>query len=571
MKSFQLVSGWGTAAGLVLSLACAPAAPAPPAAPVPAVPQSGAPAPVVEQKEKPQYGGVFQFYGNDAPANLDPFNDTFIFSQTFLGTLYENLVNYDSDKPGFDWRNDLDVRPWLAEKWEQKDPTTYVFTLKDAKFHDGKPVTVDDVVWSYEYLRDPKNNKGYRGSLKFLDKVTKIDNKTVQLTTKSVAAYFLSDLATRGTVIAPKHIFDAGGQDALNSTGIGSGPFKLKKFDPKGKSELVRFESYWFKDEFGQQMPYLDGFHITHNMDQAAVQAAIAARKIDIYQALDRPSAEALRQRLPDLQMDPFITDNSIVLFINQTRKPWDDVRVRRAAHLAIDRNEILQTLYFGEGRFVVPAPSTSTKLGWGFSQEDLQKLPGWRKEKAADVADAKKLLAEAGYPNGFKGRLIYPRTYSSAPQAEVAPNYLKTVGIEMELAGLDQPTVNKEAKDLNYDLWLAVTANAALIPYTQAYYTADAPNSGGWKNPQFDDLTKKLGETLDKNEQKKIVRQMQEIWLQELPALTLLDNAIYKVQQPWVRNWRTQFGNQPTVYYGGPYLWFVQDKLPDFRKSEKP
>ncbi len=572
MKGSHRFIAWGAPCALAVLVGCAPAqAPGGPAA-LPAVPETGRPAPVAVEKEKPQYGGVLQFYNNDAPANLYPFDATFVFSQAWLGTIYENLVNYDTDKPGFDWRNDLDVRPWLAEKWVLKDPTTYVFTLRDAKWHDGKPVTADDVVWSAEYLRDPKNPRnGYRGNLAFLDKITKIDSKTVEMTTKAVAAYFLQDLANRGTVVAPKHVFDEGGEAALDSKGIGSGPFRLKKFDPKGKSEMVRFESYWFKDEFGQQMPYLDGFHLTHNMDQAAVQAAVAARRIDLYQALDRPSADALRRQAPDLIVNPFISDNSVVLFVNQTRKPWDDPRVRKAAHLAIDRQEMLQTLTFGEGRLVVPPPSTSTKLGWGYTQEELLQLPGWRKDKTADLAEAKRLLAEAGYPNGFKAQLIYTRTWAAAPEAEISPNFFKKVGIEMELLGQDGPTNEKEGRDRNYDLWLRVTANAALIPYTNQYYTANSPLSAGWKNDQFEDLVKKLATTLDKNEQRKIVRQMQEIYLQDLPGLPLVDVALYKMEQPWVRSWRTQFGNQPTVYYGGPYIWFVQDKVPDFRKAEKP
>lgn len=563
---------WLSAAMLLVGMivaACAPAGPTPPAA---ERPKAAPPGPEAAAKAKPQYGGVLQFYNNDAPMNLDPYADTsFFFSQAFLGTVYENLVNYNTDVPNYDYRVDLGIIPWLAEKWEMPNETTYVFYLRDAKFHDGTSVTADDVVWSLEYLRDPKNAFGYSGNLTFADKITKLDEKRVQITTKGVAAFFLSDLASRGTVITPKHVFDEGGAEAIATKGIGSGPFKLKKFDRKGKSEMVRFESYWKVDEFGQRMPYLDGFQITHNMDQAAVQAALAARKIDISQLPNKASADALKRQVPDLVMEPFISDNSMVLMFNMRRKPWDDLRVRQAVNLALDRWEMIEAVTFSMGLLVAPPPSISTKTGWGVSQEELAKLPGFRKDKTEDLKEAKRLLAEAGYPSGLKAQLIYTKTWVGAPAAEFTPTSLARAGIQVELVGQDGPTNEKEGRAGNYELWLRVTANAALITYTAQYYAVNAASGNGWNNKEYDDLLKRLQATIDKEQQKKIVRQMQEVFLKELPSLTLVDMAVYKVYQPWVNSWRTQFGNQPTVYYGGPYIWFDMAKLPDSRKAERP
>lgn len=549
---------------LLLGASCAPSTQAP--APAPAAVGAATPA-----APSPKYGGVFKMGTFDAPQNLHPLMATDLSSKSIVATLYDTLLNFDNTVE--DFRADFPIIPWLAESWQLEGQNTYVFKLrKGVKFHDGVDVTVDDVIWSLEYTRDPKNPFEYASALKVVDKIEKVDSSTFKMVLKGAAPNFLIDIAshvTNSIVVLPKHIFDKGGAEALMTQGIGTGPFKLKKFDPTGKTVLVRNESWWGKDKLGKQQPYLDAIELTHNMDRSAQEAAFAAQELDIYQFASKPVLDAFLKYYKDVNIMTFYANHASGLYFNLRHKPFDDVRVRRSVHLALDRQEIMETMQQGVGLIggpVVPG----VKKGWGYSQEELLKLPGYRQPKDQDTAEARRLLTEAGYPGGFKANLIYIKTWTStAPWLELAVPQIKKAGTDIELKPLDNATYLKELGAGNFDIAFVAASNPQpLLRLDQYFHSGSVWAKGaGINDPEMDKLVERLRVALDAKEQKDLVRRLQDLILDRVYYAPIGDGGAFNVTQKWVNDFSPNFSNQPQILMCYWSIWIDTDKLPAKRR----
>ncbi len=200
-------------------------------------------------------GGVLQVAFWAPPRTMDYCNDASAFAAQAWVPVYEGLLSFDY-KPGEDFRRQMKVVPYLAESWEQPNDTTYMFHLrKGVKWHDGKSLTADDVVFSLKYLQDKNNACMARGRLEGVKSVEKVDSMTVKITTDRPMATLLENLAQRETVIYPKHIYDAGQLFKGVSGTVGTGPMRLKSFDRNEKIVYTAFEDYW------KGRPHLIGRH----------------------------------------------------------------------------------------------------------------------------------------------------------------------------------------------------------------------------------------------------------------------------------------------------------------------
>ena len=176
-------------------------------------------------------GGVLQVAFWAPPRTMDYCNDASAFAAQAWVPIYEGLLSFDY-KPGEDFRREMKVVPYLAESWEQPNDTTYIFNLrKGVKWHDGKSLTADDVVFSLNYLRDKKNACMLRGNLAGVNSVERVDAMTVKITTDEPMSPLLENLAQRETVIYPKHVYDAGKLFKGVLGMVGTGPMRLKSYD----------------------------------------------------------------------------------------------------------------------------------------------------------------------------------------------------------------------------------------------------------------------------------------------------------------------------------------------------
>lgn len=554
---------------LAFIVACAP----------PALPQqpsgqaAGSPTSMTEAKETraeggPQRGGTFVFAVPGRFANCNTYEVADRPTNQTLDHVYETLVRYDYNRP--DYRQNMAVVPWLASRWEKPDATTFVFTLRETTWHDGKPFTADDVVATFNLLKS-KNYAAYSNWRAFKS-VEAVNAHTVKFTLQQPTADWvvLSNLAEPSNAhILAKHVIEGG---TLATACIGTGPFKIQQIEPNSRAQMVRYDGYWQKDERGQQQPYLERMEIIYGMDRSAMQGAFAAGELDLIPLTTFPEVESFTRQVPGAQVYTYYAHWSHGLVVNVGRAPFSDKRVRQAVNLLIDRQAVIDTVTFGKGIISLPVVP-AVRSEWGLSAEEAARLPGYRADKRQDIAEARKLLADAGYGPGGKPlsfELLYTRTWAVAPMADFVAAQLKEHGIEVKLRGVDSATFAKERREGLYDvaLWHTASPDPLLRPQ-QNWYTK-SPDAQGAKIPDLgqDKLIDEFRVATDPERQKQLVLQLQKLVLEEVWAFALADPPFYAVVQPWVQGYRPSLSVQPEPTGSANQLWMDLDRLPAKRKS---
>ena len=546
---------------LALVVACAPAAAPPPAAPAVAPGAPGAPAaPAAPAAPQPKKGGVLVFSASQPPDSIMPYKGGSIGEYIVFNGVYEGLVGWKLApdlEVNEDYRSTYTIIPALADKWQvAADNRTHTFTMRQgAKWHDGQPVTVDDVLFSYGLLMDKAN--AYRGgtNLRDVESMEKVGADQLKIVLKAPAAEFLAGIGASNSAmfILPRHRADSLAAKEV----VGSGPFKVKAMDFQSKAVYVRNDEY--KAPGGG--PYMDGAELVFGLDRSGQLAAIAARKIDFHVVGDKKQMEPILKAAPDLKTFTFFQTNGNHLYFRLDKKPFDDYRVRKAMDLAIDRQALVQALYFGEGVINPPAGS-GHKKGWGIPQEELLKLPGYRQPKDADIAEAKRLLAEAGYADGLKTSIMTAigRT-STPPIAEAIAGQFRAVGIDMTIQAADRAAYNKKEKDGDFEINAALAAGDLPDERMFAFFYSKG-NTSFVNDPQLDALVERQSRTLDVAQRGRLHGEIQKLVYDKAYALGTVDPASFVLVQPWVHNITINRGAQPYPMDWSP-IWLDADKIP--------
>ncbi len=551
---------WVLAAAASAAVACAPT----PAAPAPAAPALGAPvAPAAPAAAPaPQRGGILAYASTTQVNSLHPFKLRGAVERRAGGPVYDSLLAYKYENGSFEVN--YDVEPWLAERWEQPNPTTYVFSLrKGVKFHDGRPLTADDVVFTHEFIRNPANDFPIASLLTPVQRTEKVDDFTVRITAKEPSPFLLQRLADRNMFILPKHVIERG--DDLAKVAIGTGPFKVKSFDADSRSEYVRNADYWQEGK-----PYLDGLLIHWTLDESTRLAALIAREIDLWAAPDKKQTETVLQTVRDVQVQRVTPVYGDALVMPLDRPPFNDVRVRRALHLALDREALIKTAAQGEG-IINPPAMPGHKEGYAIPPADLIKLPGYRQPKDPDLAEAKRLLAEAGFPEGLKTTLLYDKRRSTESRlAEPLAGAVRRGGFDMELGGRDRPEYVKALRDRSYQIALDFTADMELNSRQYPYlHSKGSQNTMGLADPKLDAILEGIDKAMEKSEQKRLALELQRYLLETLYHIPTIEMPAYQVQQPWVRGYQadqavSSFFEQPST----TNTWFDQEVRKKYKGS---
>ena len=311
------------------------------------------------------------------------------------------------------------MAPSLAESWTaSKDGLAYEFVLrKGARFHNGEPVTAEDVKYSFER---------YRGSSQavFKARVARVETPTpnrVRFVLKQPWADFMTFYGTPATGaawIVPKKYVEQVGEDGFKKAPIGAGPYKFVSFRPGVELTLTAFEQYWRK------APSVKTLVLRVIPDEATRLAALKRGEVDVVYSVTGPLAEELK-RTPGLALKPtYMPFTSWFVPVEQwnPKSPWHDRRVRQAANLAIDRDAINQAAYLGLSRITASIIPSQMDYFW---RPPAPKF---------DPAQARKLLTEAGYPNGFDGGDVGGDMIYGSAIGEPLANYLNAVGIRVRL-----------------------------------------------------------------------------------------------------------------------------------------
>ena len=348
-----------------------------------------------------------------APTWFDPAETTGIITPFLvLYALHDAMIKAMPGKP---------LSPSLAESWTiSPDGLVYEFKLRRAKFHNGDPVTAEDVKYSFER---------YRGSSSAdmksrVAKLEAIDPQTVRFSLKAPWPDFLTYYAsaTGSGWVVPKKYVEQVGEEGFKKAPVGCGPYKFVSFTPGVELVMEAFEDYW------RSSPTVKRLVLRVIPEEATRLAALKRGEVDIAYSIRSELAEEL-ERSPGLTLKPVVIQGCFWLYFPDqwdTSSPWYDVRVRRAASLAMDRDTINQALTLGHSKI------TNSIIPYNF--DDF-----WQPPKAVyDAAMAKRLLAEAGHPKGFDAGDFYCDV-AYANIAEAVLNNLQEIGIRVKLRPLER------------------------------------------------------------------------------------------------------------------------------------
>jgi peptide/nickel transport system substrate-binding protein len=507
----------------------------------------------VQAAETPRRGGVLlAAIGADAPS-LDPHQEQTFATIELVAPLYSTLLQIDP-------LNYPKIIGDVASEWKlAPDGLTYTFKLRPGiRFHDGSPLTAADVKATYDkILFPPAGVRSIRkNAYSAVASIEAPDSSTVVFKLKFPSASLLGNLASPWNVIYPKKYLDKD-PNYFKTNVVGSGPFKFKSYT-RGST----FEGERNPDYFVQDRPYLDGYKFFISPETSVRAAALRSGRAWIeFRTMPQAEVEAIRKTLGDrvvVQETP--ATGLFGIAMNQTTRPFTDVRVRKALTLAFDRYTASRVLYpLASLRDVGGLMRPATE--WAMSEAELERFPGFGRDMGKNRAEAKRLLAEAGYPNGFK--VILKNRNVKIPYQDFAVFVIqewRKIGVEAEHRPLETAVWFADGRDTaSFELIINGTFNYMDDPdlFLERYTTGDSGNWGRFSDPRIDDLFARQTRALDPAERKKLVNEIEKI---------VLENA-YHIPGLW---WRRAVVHWAKVKnYVAPPNHYSNQKLQDVWLAE--
>lgn len=441
-------------------------------------------------------GGDLRAALTGEPDVLDPATSSIYTGAQVYEGIFSKLIDIDASGK---------FVPDLATAWTQVDPTTWKFTLvNNATFHNGEKFTSADVKYTFERILDPKTASAYAGLYAQIASLDAPDPETVIFHLKSPFGPFLTNLATNGQIVNKKAI--ESGDPARNP--IGTGPFEFVEW-VQGDHITVKKNASYFK----QGLPHLDSVTFRFlPVDQSRIDSLSAGE-------LDWVDAVPLQQ-VPALKDDPrFTYVTSPVagipdyLALNTKTAPFDNIKVRQAVALAINRADIKSVAYLGTGEDGLEEVPT------GSSWYD----PSGLFAPNQDIAKAKELLKEAGYPDGlsveYLGLPQYPELLKTG---QVVRDQLKQIGIDMTIKQVDVSVWYDAFVSSNYAITSAYQERT-IDPdnfYSLVIKSGGPINTTGYSNPEVDALIDKAAASVDEAQRKELYRQIRTTVTSDAPLV---------------------------------------------------
>lgn len=533
-RKLFLMASCLTVLGLLLA-SCAPAAaPTPtPKAPLAETPAAKPAIPTPTPKPaavQPKYGGILTTaLGAEGPS-FDVHQEGSYTICHPLSAAYNMLLRNDPFEV-------TKLIPDLATSWEiSSDGLVYTFHLaKGVKWHDGAPFTAEDVKFSLDRIRKPPKGvvSPRQEYLRRIDNVRAPDENTVIVELKETSALLLDILSINLMPILPKHIIEAKGD--MKRDVCGTGPFRFVNYTRGTLWEFARNNNY-----FKQGLPYLDGVNYYVIQDKSTLFAAFRTRRLlmtGIHRQLYPEQRDILVKAHPEVVVQQECINTAYMVRMNTKRAPLGDVRVRHAISLAHDRAAMIRIVSQGAGKIGGIFQPTGR---WNLPMEELVTFPGYGPDAAANLQEAKRLLAEAGYAGGFETEILFQREMASAIEYIVA--VLKTVGIKVKPVVIEKVLLYERQRRGDYEMWLERSGAAFDDPelYLGYLYVSGAPmNAGQYSNPRVEEIYLNLGRILDPLERKKVANEIERLVLRDCPNLVLFWNMYLMAHWPEVRGYK--------------------------------
>jgi peptide/nickel transport system substrate-binding protein len=449
---------------------------------------------------------------------------------------YDTLVTVEA--PDF-----TKIQPKLAERWEvSKDGVTYTFHLRrGAKFASGNPVTAQDVRFSFRRLKHLKDNPSF-----FMDPVKDVeavDDTTVKVTLGAPDASFLAALAAVPTgIVDSKTVMAHGGTDAddakekdkatewLNEHSAGSGPYVLASFKKNEEAVLERNNGYW------GAKPYFAKIVFRHVKDGTTQREMVERGDVDVAHDFD-PDIVAKIKEGPKIRILPGLSMNQVYMAVNtnpEVSKELGDKRVRQAISYAIDYDGIIKGLIRGAGE----RPPAMIPLGILGADKAMA--------RKRDLAKAKQLLSEAGYPNGFSVKMNYWTApllgVPTEPLAAKLQQDLAAVGIKVTLEPKERSVMISEYRAGKPPLMLASWTPDFLDPdpWADAFYKKGgaAAKRVSYDNPKVVDLIATAKKEQDPKKREALYKELTKLVLEDVPFIMLIQPKSYVGLNPAIKGY---------------------------------
>jgi peptide/nickel transport system substrate-binding protein len=504
----------------------------------------------------PKHGGIVRMGIPVRPPHFDLHQSGTIFNLGAMGCMFDNLIRRDPRDGG------KTIIPDLAHSWQiAKDGKTYTFFLrKDVLFSDGAELTADDVKATFDRIAKPPQGISIPRSILFkaVTEINARDKYTVELKLSEARPvnFMMSALASGFNVILRKKTLEDNYYD-LRKVQVypGTGPFRSVKYTENEVWIMEKNKNYWSKE-----LPYLDGIEFYHVLPFSPEMAsAILANRVDYVFATD-PATFRKATATPTMSTVTHYQSVLHATMINNKRKPFEDPRVRRAMHLALDRPALIEVVKdvapMMAGGFLYPFSEFAAP------QQEREKWLGHQADPAAAIKEARALMEAAGHSDGIKGldfmvrEIAIFKLWSQAIQAMLK----ESLNIECNLRTVVDSVWFADAGSGNYDLAIGGLVSALLDPsdYFNAWYGKDGPqNYSLWSNQEFQALSAEIDREIDAEKRQELIRQAEAIMEQDPPLLPVAWERIHELWYNYVRGRNPQgsFGIYDTVRHDTVWL----------------
>ena len=452
--------------------------------------------------EAQKRGGTVVVGNDDDAVGLDPHLSFAFASGNFYEHVYTGLTRFNAR---------MEIEADLATSWEVPIPTTYVFRLRrGVRFHNGREMTAEDVKYSIDRVRDPKGGSPIRDTYQSVEAVEVVDRQTVRLRLSKPDGSLLALMTGRASYVVPREEVEKHGN--LQKVAVGTGPFKLVEHVPGDFARFVRHDQYY---EAG--LPYLDGFTIKVIKDESSRLAALRKGTVDLTW-IKAVEIEDLARREKALVSADTPEARHLYIWLNTKEPPFNNVKLRQAFAGALNRQEIIDTVLLGRGKLTTAIPPAT--VPYVLSATDTAALPFYRQ----DLELVKRLLREAGHPNGFEFTYkTSPHSPDYVPAAQVIQRQLLKAGITMKIEQMEWGALLKNYRErTNFQ---AMAFARIWYPDPEGYtwdtlHSKGAVNAGHYANPESDRLLELQSATTDPAKRVAIWGDLQRLWAQDVPII---------------------------------------------------
>jgi peptide/nickel transport system substrate-binding protein len=531
---------------------------------------------------KPQYGGTIVISNTFDPSYADPF---FGWEGNYeISGVLETLLlgNYalppEKDDFSLYYIPLIDTKGNLAESWEQPDPTTLIWHIRKGVYWQNKPpvngreFTAADV--EYHWSRMLGLGYGFTQRSPYDARTANLPITSVKATDKYTvvmkgAGFTFSHIEFIGYVswvagpITPKEVIDKYGDAKDWRNVVGTGPWMIGDHVDGSSWTYTKNPNYWGTDERypGMKLPFADVFKVLIMPDVATRMAAMRTGKIDTWSTSLQADADAMKKSNPEIP-NFLVVSGGGGWSMNVTKPPFNDVRVRKAMIMAINYDELVKGYFKGYaestiyGMFYLPVVK-------GFGVPPDQWPADVKAGYSYDPAGAKKLLVDAGYPNGFKFTFDYA-TGSDIDYATYLKSYWAAIGVTCDINMIAASVLNSRAIAGTHGMTQRGYRSALTYPTDRIsnYTTGNSENYPHWSDANYDSIVKQATSVTDYTQFQDLVKQANAIWTAAFLDVPLPMTKAWVYTQPWIMSRGTNTniggGNFWAIY---ARWWIDQDK----------